>query len=116
MIVGIQGTKSFNDYSVFLRGIGNALRSLPQDDKEFTIMSAGPININNLALEFANVSENSLKARGVKIKLVKIPPSWIKNNIHSVNYFLFFSKPKEQLSELVDLAEAKDVEVGVYRF
>ena len=116
MIVGIQGTKNFNDYSVFLRGIGNALRSLPENDKEFTIMSAGPINVNSFALEFSNVSENSLKARGVKIKVVKIPPSWIKNNINNVNYFLFFSKPKEQVSELVDLADAKDIEVGVYRY
>ena len=116
MIVAIQGTKGFNDYSVFLRGIGNALRSLPDNDKEFTIMSAGPVNINSFALEFSNISENSLKARGIKIKLVKIPPSWIKNNINSVSYFLFFSKPKEAVSDLVDLAEAKDIEVGVYRF
>jgi hypothetical protein len=116
MIVAIQGTKNFNEYEVFLRGIGNALRSLPESDREFTIMSAGPLNINRFALEFSNISERSLKARNVKIKLVKVPPTWIKDNIHKVNYFLFFSKPKESLSELVDLAEAKDIEVGVYRY
>lgn len=116
MIVAIQGTKGFNDYAVFLRGIGNALRDLPEGDKEFTIMSAGPININQFALEFSNVSERSLKAHGVKTKVVKIPPSWVKENINKVNYFLFFSKPKEQYSELVHLAEAKDIEVGVYRY
>jgi hypothetical protein len=116
MIVGIQGTKGFIDYAVFLRGIGNALRDLPKDDKEFTIMSAGPVNINQFALEFANISERSLKGHGVKIKLVKVPPAWIKDNINSINYFLFFSKPKESLSDLVSLAEAKDIEVGVYRY
>lgn len=116
MIVGIQGTKGFTDYSVFLRGIGNALRSLPADDKEFTIMSAGPLNINQFAMEFSNINERSLKARGIKIKMVKIPPSWIKDNINKVNYFLYFSKPKEPLSELVDIADAKDIEVGVYRY
>lgn len=116
MIVGIQGTKGFTDYAVFLRGIGNALRDLPKDDKEFTIMSAGPVNINQFALEFANISERSLKAHGVRIKLVKVPPTWIKDHINSLNYFLFFSKPKEDYSELVKLAEAKDIEVGVYRY
>jgi hypothetical protein len=116
MIVAIQGTKGFDDYSVFLRGIGNALRDMPEGDVEFTIMSAGPININRFALEFTNVSERSLKARGIKAKVVKVPPSWIKDNLGVVNYFLFFSKPKEQYSDLVTLAEAKDIEVGVYRY
>lgn len=116
MIVAIQGTKNFSEYDIFLRGIGNALRSIPEGETEFTIMSAGPVNINRFALEFSNVSERSLKARGVKIKLVKIPADWIKTNINKVDYFLFFSKPKESLSDLVDLAEAKDIEVGVYRY
>lgn len=116
MIVAIQGTSSFNDYAVFLRAMGNALRDMKQDDKEFTVMSAGPLIINQYAQEFLNVSERGLKARGIKVKLVKIPPSWLKNNISAVNYFAFFSKPKEQLSEIVDLADAKDIPVGVYRY
>ncbi len=116
MIVGIQGTKGFTDYAVFLRGIGNALRDRPIEDKEFTIMSAGPVNINQFAQEFVNISERSLKGHGVRIKLVRVPPTWIRDNINSVNYFLFFSKPKESLSDLVSMAEAKDIEVGVYRY
>jgi hypothetical protein len=116
MIVAIQGTKSFNDYSVFLRGIGNALRDMAEGETEFTIMSAGPININRFAMEFTNVSERSLKARGIRAKVVKVPPSWVKENINVINYLLFFSKPKEEYSDLVTLAEAKDVEVGVYRY
>jgi hypothetical protein len=69
-----------------------------------------------MAMEFVNISERSLKARGIKIKLIKIPPSWIKDNIHSIGYLAYFSKPKEPVSDLVDLAEAKDIEVGVYRY
>jgi hypothetical protein len=116
MIVAIQGTKNFNDYNVFLRAMGVALSSIPENDTEFTIMSAGPLQINQMGQEFSNVSERSLKARGIKIKLVKVPPSWIKDNVHSIGYFAYFSKPKEPISELVELAEAKDVEVGVYRY
>ncbi len=116
MIVGIQGSKTFSDYNVFLRAMGVALSSLPEEDTDILVASAGPLNINNMGMEFVNISERSLKARGIKIKLIKVPPSWIKDNIHSIDYFAYFSKPKESVSELVDLAEAKDVQVGVYRY
>jgi hypothetical protein len=116
MIVGIQGSKTFGDYNVFLRAMGVALSSLPEGDTEILFASAGPLNINNMAMEFINISERSLKARGIKTKLIKIPPSWIKDNIHKIEYFAYFSKPKEPVSDLVDLAEAKDVSVGVYRY
>ena len=116
MIVAIQGTKAFNDYSVFLRAMGTALSEMKDEDKEFYIYSAGPTHINSMAMEFSNVSERSLKARGIRIKMIKIPPSWIKENIHSIGYFAFFSKPKEPVSSLVSYAESKDTSVGVYRF
>ena len=116
MIVAIQGTSNFNDYNVFLRAMGVALSSLPEGDTEFTVASAGPLRINQMGLEFVNVSERSLKARGIRAKLIKVPPKWIKDNIHNVGYLAYFSKPKEPISELVDFAEAKDIQVGVYRY
>jgi hypothetical protein len=116
MIVAIQGTKTFSDYSVFLRAMGTALSEMKDDDKEFYIYSAGPAQINSMALEFSNVSERSLKARGIRIKMIKVPPSWIKQNVHSLGYFAFFSKPKEPVSPIVSYAESKDALVGVYRF
>jgi hypothetical protein len=116
MIVAIQGTRNFNDYSIFLRAMGTAFNNLPEDDTQIIVFTAGPAQINSFAMEFVNISERSLKARGIKIKLVKIPPSWIADNIHDVDYLAYFSKPKESIPAIVDLAEAKDVEVGVYRF
>jgi len=116
MIVAIQGTRNFNDYNVFLRAMGTALSTMDVDDKEFLIYAAGPSNINSMGMEFSNISERSLKARGIRVRLNKVPPSFIKNNIATVDYLAYFSKPKEPLSDLVDLAEAKDIEVGVYRY
>lgn len=116
MIVAIQGSRNFSDYNVFLRAMGTALSVMDQNDKTFTIYSAGPVNINSMGLEFANVSERSLKARGIRIRLNKVPPSWIRSNINDIDYLAYFSKPKEPVSDLVDLAEAKDIEVGIYRF
>ena len=116
MKMAIQGSRSFDEYTIFLRAMGTALSTLEEGDSEFFIFSAGPAQINSMAMEFSNISERSLKARGIKIKLIKVPPSWIKQNIHEISYFAYFSKPKQPVSELVDLAEAKSVEVGIYRF
>jgi hypothetical protein len=116
MIVAIQGTRNFSDYNVFLRAMGTSLSMMDHDDKTFTIYSAGPVNINAMGLEFANVSERSLKARGIRIRLNKVPPSYIKENLGTVDYLAYFSKPKEPVSDLVEVAEAKDIEVGIYRF
>lgn len=116
MIIAIQGTKNFSDYNVFLRAMGTALSLMPKDDKEILIYSVGPAVINSMGLEFSNISQRSLKARGIKIKFNTVPFNWMKSNIKDVDYLAYFSKPKEPLSELVELADAKDIEVGVYRF
>lgn len=116
MIIAIQGSKNFDDYSIFLRAMGTAMSYMDPTDEEIKIFSAGPYKINAMATEFANVSERSLKARGKKIKLFKIPPTWIEQNIHDIGYFAYFSKPKESPSYLVDFADAKDIQVGVYRY
>jgi hypothetical protein len=116
MIVAIQGSKTFKDYSVLLRAMGTSLSMLKEDDKEFFIYSAGPSTINSMGLEFSNVSERGLKARGIKIKFFKVPPSWVTANMQKIDYLVYFSQPKEPVSNLVDLAESKGIEVGVYRY
>lgn len=116
MIIAVQGTRNFSEYNIFLRAMGTAFSMLPEGDSEITIYSAGPVNINQMALEFSNISERSLKARGIKIRTHKVPAKWLKENLRDIDYFAFFSKPKEPLSEAVEIAEAKDIEVGIYRY
>lgn len=111
----MQGSRNFNDYNVFLRAMGTALYDL-DGDTEFTILSAGPHRVNEMAMEFVNVSERSLKARGIKAKVVKMPPIALKERIHDLDYFVYFSLPKEPTSDLVKEAEDKDIEVAIYRF
>lgn len=115
MIVGMHGSKNFNDYQVFLRAMGTALYDL-DEDKEFTILTAGPHRVNEMAMEFINISERSLKARGIKAKVVKMPPIALKERIADLDYFIFFSLPKEPASDLVREAEDKDIEVAIYRY
>ena len=116
MIVAVQGTKSFDNYQVFLRSMGVAMSLMPKDDNEFIVYSAGPANVNKYMLEFFNMSENGLKGRGKTIKYYKVPPSMIKEEITSFNYLAFLSKPSESVSKLVDFAELNNVEVGIFRY
>jgi phage-related tail protein len=116
MIVGVQGTSSFNDYQVFLRAMGVALSSMPVDDEYFYIYSAGPANVNKMVMEFTNVSEKGMKSRGKKIKMFKVAPSWITENISDFNYFAYLAKPKEGNSKLVAQAQLNNVEVGIFKY
>ena len=115
MIVGIQASRNFNDYSVFLRAMGTALYGL-NEDSEFVLLTAGPHKLNDMAMEFVNVSERSLKAKGIKAKVVKMPDKALKERLHDLDSFLYFSLPKETPSSLALEAEAKDLEVLFYRF
>ena len=116
MIVGIQGTSSFDDYNVFLRAMGVAMSSMSEDDTSLYIYSAGPARINSMLSEFTNLSERGFKSRGKRIKSYKVPPSWIEENLESINYFAYFSKQKESVSKLVSSAQLKNIDVGIYRY
>lgn len=116
MIVVVQGTNDFDNYQVFLRSMGVALSVMPADDKEFFIYSVGPMRINAMVSEFTNVSENSMKKRGMKIKNYKVPADWVSENMEYVNYFAFLSKPKQSLSKLAQEAEQKNIELGIFAY
>ena len=116
MIVAVHGTTDFDDYQIFLRAMSVALSGMSEEDKEFTVYSAGPVKINSFVSEFCNLSERGMKARGRKIKFYKVPSSWIEENISYVNYLAFLSKPKQPVSKLVGVAELNNVEVGIFRY
>ena len=74
MKVGIQSSRYFDDYNVFMRAMGVALSPLKDEDKHLTIYSAGPPKLNNFVTGFVNLSEDGMKARGMSIKLQKVNP------------------------------------------
>jgi hypothetical protein len=113
-MAGIQGTKAFDDYAIFLSGMALVLRRLKDTDEELTIFSAGPRRIKEMALEFINVS--NFKSRGIRVKLVNVPESWFKNNFHKLEMFSFFCNKKEPYSDLVGFLESKDIDVQIHRY
>ena len=116
MILAVQGSNSFSDYNIFLRAMYTALHTMAEDDKEIFVYTAGPVKVNNMALEFCNITENSLKARGIRIQTRRITRQWVEDNMEHIDYFAFFSKPGEPMSKLVDLADEHGVEAQVYTF
>ena len=116
MNVVVQGSKEFSDYQIFLRAMGVAMSSMTGEDAELNIYSIGPAKINSMVMEFVNLSERGMKARGKKIKYYKVPSSWVIENMEHMNYFAFLTKPKEPMSRLISVAESKQIEVGIFRF
>lgn len=91
----IQGTNSFKDYNEFMRSMAVAL----SDVKDYlNIVSIGGYRINQMAREFVNVSEDGLKARGVRISLRVLPASSV--NIEEFDKMFFFCNNGDRLSEV----------------
>lgn len=116
MIVGVQGTNSFNNYNIFLRSMAVALSELLEEDKKFYIYSAGPDNINMMAMEFSNLSEKGMKLRGKSIKFIKVNQQWLENNVLELNHFAFLSNPKEPVSKIVHISKLNNINTNVYTF
>lgn len=116
MIVGVQGTSSFDDYQVFLRAMGVALSGMTGEDGYFYIYTAGPANINKMVMEFVNVSEKGMRSRGKKIKMFKVAPTWLSENISEINYFAYLAKPEDVVSKLVGQAQLNNIEVGIFKY
>lgn len=116
MIIVVEGTKDFSDYEIFMRAMGVALSNV-SNDQEIQVWSAGPHKINNFTAAFCNSSENYLRQKGFKVTFSKASASWIAENLSYVNYYAFFSLPKESLSRLVQKAQTiEGCEVGIFRY
>ena len=114
MIIGIQGSRNFNDYAVFLNAMQRVLNGFEDGDTEFTILSAGPFRINEMAQEFINVS--NWKSRGIKAKVVKMPPKAIEERMGSLDTFVYLCNSKEPVSYLVKEADDHDIFPQVFRY
>lgn len=114
MIVGIQGSRTYNDYASFIHGMAMPLRLMPITDKRLTVFSAGPKRINEMALEFLNVSD--FKSRGISVKLIYMPESWFRNNFEKIEMFIYFCSKKETFSSLANFLDNKEVDVRAWRY
>ena len=101
MIIVVEGTKLFDDYELFMRGMGVALSDTNMDN-EIQVWTLGPHKINHFTAGFCNLSSRYLKGVGKKIRFSKITYDYAKQNVDYINYYAFFSNPKESLSLIND--------------
>jgi hypothetical protein len=118
MMVVVQGTNEFKDYSVFLRAMGVILSSMQPEDKELAVYVVGSKNgkISEFAMEFCNLSERGMKARGKKINMYKTTDAWVNTYLSQMNYFAFFSNTKQPISVLAKKAKDQGVELGIFQY
>lgn len=113
MIIGVQGSLAFDSYQVFMRAMLVAMSIKSNEDNQIHIYAAGPVKVNSFVSEFSNITEDSLKARGIRIRFFKVPPSWLQENVDKIDYFAYLSKPKEQKSNLAEFIDKDEsVESG----
>jgi hypothetical protein len=116
VIVVVEGTKSFEDYDMFMRAMGVALSSKNLDG-DIQVWSLGPHKINGFTAAFCNSAENFLRQKGYKISFSKVNSFWVEENISYVDYYAYFSLPKESLSKIVKTAQSTEgCEVGIFRY
>jgi len=116
MKIAVQGSKSFSDYNIFLRAMRTALYSMSEDDKAIELYPLGPHIVNNMAIGFANITEDSLRPRGIKISCHQRPAGWAEKNVKDFDYIAYFCKPGEPFSRLVDLADELEMNPAVYSY
>jgi hypothetical protein len=114
MNVIVQGTKDFNDYTVFVRAMGVAMSDLKDD--EFNIYTVGPVNINNFTAEFTNKVEASMRSHGKRARFYRVPAATVEDTLDKFDYFAFFATPGDKLSHLYYVAQATDMETAIFRY
>lgn len=116
MIIVVEGTKTFSDYELFMRGMSEALK-YHDNSNEIQVWSLGPHKINSFTAAYCNITENYLKAKGFKVSFSKVNSDWVRKNIGYVGYHAFFSLPKEPLSKFtVYMQQQEGLEVGIFRY
>ena len=113
MRIIVQGSPTFNDYPVFLRAMGVAMSDLSAGDT-FTIYTLGPVNINNHVNEFFNISQASLKSRGIDIKVVRANRHMVTDK-NMFDEFYFFCHPEEWMPSVAKEFDAIG-KVKIFRY
>lgn len=116
MMIAVQGTGSFNNYNAFMRSMAVAMSGKQEEDAEILVYSFGPKTVNDFVAGFCNITERSLKSRGIKIRYRKMPVSTAEEVFENLDYFIFLSNPGEYVSKLAKEAELRNIEVGIFRY
>lgn len=121
MNIVVNGTDKFQDYATFMRAVVVAIdECLGPEDKKINLYSVGGYKTNQFTAEFINRSERYLKQKGIRPRFMIIPKrdAVEKFDEYDFDMVLFLSGKKETpevLDNLVGAAQARDVDVRIYK-
>lgn len=121
MNIVVNGTDKFQDYATFMRAVVVAIdECLNPEDKKINLYSVGGYKTNQFTAEFINRSERYLKQKGIRPRFMIIPKrdAVEKFDEYDFDMVLFLSGKKETpevLDNLVGAAQARDVDVRIYK-
>ena len=116
MIIGIQGSRNFNDYSIFLNAMLRVMQDLQPEDNELVFLSVGPHKVNDMIMEFINVANWNRGDRVIKPKLVKMPVKALEERVYDLDEFVYLCLPKEPETHLVEAADNAGLIPRVFRY
>lgn len=114
MNILVQGSKTFSDYSVFMRSMAVAMSDYKGD--EVVIYCVGPLRVNEFTAQFSNLSEDGMSARGKTMKYFTRPFSWAKKNMNDMDYVIYLTNHKTERPQILKLSEAVGIEGGIFRY
>jgi len=121
MNIVVNGTDKFQDYATFMRAVVVAIdECVSPEDKKINLYSVGGYKTNQFTAEFINRSERYLKQKGIRPRFMIIPKrdAVEKFDEYDFDMVLFLSGKKENpevLDNLVGAAQARDVDVRIYK-
>lgn len=105
MKIGIQGSRNFYDYAIFLNAMTSILQYMPEDDTELIFFSAGPHKVNDMLHTFVNVPDWNRRDKTIRPKVVKLPVKVLEQKMHELDEFVYLCIPKEPEGYLVKVAD-----------
>jgi hypothetical protein len=116
MVIVVEGTKAFSNYELFMTGMSIALSSKIVGS-DIQVWSLGPHKINSFTAAFCNTTENYLKSKGFKVSFSKVNTDWVRKNLDYVDFYGFFSLPKEPFSKFASFMDnQEEIDVRIFRY
>ncbi len=122
MRILVYGTKKFEDYPTFMRGLVVAIEeNLVIQDNRIEVLTAGPQKINAYTAEFINRSEGYFKQKKIKTKFLRIKYEDVLNNMeeYEIDYVVSFNSkgdPDRFFDSMLSKAEKLNIPASYYRF
>jgi hypothetical protein len=121
MKILVYGSKSFEDYPTFMRGVVVAIEeNLYKQDKQIKLLAAGPRRINGYAAEFINRSEGLFRQKKIWTKFTRVKYEDVLENLekYEIDHIVSFnskSDPDKTFDAIIRKAEKLKIPASYYK-